>query len=247
MQVLYQTTSCGQDLMVCDTQELYGEKGSFRILQFANEAIQGAMDLRDPKRILFEYPRAIIHLMEHNHPDLGYAFIIGHGIGTIPGYWAHRHVKVAEWDETIMELSKKYFGYTGDNVTVGDGRAVLEAQGSHTYDCIVLDAFTEKGTPRHLISEQFFALAYEKLDSQGSIILNLIGKGDHDPLISAIHTTLGEQFDYTRSFRLSSKGTSGMTNILIMGSHKPIGYQARQMAGFTEIHLTPGYIITDGK
>jgi spermidine synthase len=247
LQILYQTASCGQDLMVCDTHDLYGEKGSFRVLQFANEAIQGAMDLRDPKRILFEYPRAIIHLMEHNHPDLSDAFIIGHGIGTLPGYWAHRRVKVAEWDGTILELSRKYFGYTGDNVTVGDGRAVLEAQGSHTYDCIVLDAFTEKGTPRHLISGEFFAIAREKLDSQGSIIMNLIGKGDHDPLISAVHSTLVEQFAYTRSFCLSSKGTIGMRNILIMGSPKPIGFQARQMAGFTEIHLAPGFIITDGK
>lgn len=53
-----------QEITVMDTQELYGEKGNFRVLQFSNEAIQGAMDLDQPERILFEYPRAIIHLVE---------------------------------------------------------------------------------------------------------------------------------------------------------------------------------------
>ena len=38
-----------QEITVVDSSELYGEKGNFRVLQFSNEAIQGALDLDLPQ------------------------------------------------------------------------------------------------------------------------------------------------------------------------------------------------------
>lgn len=233
------------EITVFDTAELYGEKGKFRVLQFSNEAIQGAMDLNRPERIVFEYPRAIIHLMECNDPSFEDVFVIGHGIGTIAGHFSEKRLKVAELDEKVVELSKRYFGYRSDNVIVGDGRHILEREQPHAYDYIILDAFTDKGTPRHLTSREFFRITAEKLDSQGAIIMNLIGKGENDKFIHAIHTTLREEYAYTKSFSLPEEGVTGIQNIIIMGSSRPIRFQARQMAGFTEIELGQGHIIMD--
>lgn len=234
-----------QEITVLDTQELYGEKGNFRVLQFSNEAIQGALDLDQPERILFEYPRAIIHLMEWNDPTLEDLFIIGHGIGTLPGYFSDKRCKVAELSASIVELSRQYFGYNIDNVIIGDGREILESEKSESLDFIVVDAFTDKGTPHHLVSWEFYKTVSDKLDAQGSIIMNLIGRGDHDSFIHAIHTTICDLFPYVKSFSLPVQASTDTQNILIVGSKVPIKFQAKHLAGFTEVQFSEGYIIWD--
>ncbi|WP_082651211.1 spermidine synthase [Paenibacillus etheri] len=240
-----QRNSDNHEITVYDTTELYGEKGSFRVMQFSNNATQGAMDLNDPERILFEYPRAIIHLMEFNAPSFEDAFLIGHGIGTIAGHFLDKNFKVAELDSEVVELSRRYFGYTQDNVVIGDGRQLLEGEEPQKYDYIILDAFTAAGTPRHLISSEFFSIVYSKLNAEGYLLMNLMGKGENDPHINAIHTTLAEEFTYIKSFSLPSDGAADIKNIIIIGGFKPIRFQARHMAGFNEIQLGQGYLIRD--
>jgi spermidine synthase len=245
LHLLFKEFSNNHEITVYDTTVLYEKKGKFRIIQFSNEAIQGAMDLNNPEHIVFEYPRAIIHLMEFNDPSFEDVFVIGHGIGTIAGHFSEKRFKVAELDDKVVELSKRYFGYSKDNVVVGDGRHILRNEEAHSYDYIILDAFTHKGTPSHLTSKEFFSITKEKLDSRGSIIMNLMGKGVNDKLINAIHTTLSIEFAYTKSFFLPSEHVSDIKNIIIIGSNKPVGFQARNMAGFTEIELGQGHIIMD--
>lgn len=245
MNLLFNTSSPNHQISVYDTTELYGEKGRFRVLEFSNSAIQGAMDLNNPTRILFEYPRAIIHVIDYNIPDLENAFIIGHGIGTIAGYYAEKQCRVAELDLTVVEVSKKFFGYRWDNVSIGDGRQILADEVRYAYDAIVLDAFTEKGTPMHLISKPFFEMCRHKLDSSGLIIMNLFGKGENDQLMNAIHSTLSGEFAYTKVFSLPSEEVADFQNIILVGRNKPIGFQARHMAGFMEIELEQGYVIQD--
>lgn len=246
MHVMFREFSDHHEITVYDTNELYGEKGSFRVMEFSNKAIQGAIDLNHPDRILFEYPRAMIHLMELNNPSFEDVFMIGHGIGTIAAYYPEKRFKISELNDKVVELSRKYFGYSLDNVVIGDGRHTLANESNHAYDYIILDAFSDKGTPRHLTSKEFFRMTSEKLDPHGAILINLIGKGDNDRLIHAIHTTLGEVYEYTQSFALQSKdGRTNIQNILIIGRNKPIAFQLRNMAGFTEIELGQGYIIMD--
>ena len=76
--------------------------------------------------------------------------------------------------------------------------------------------------------------------------MNLMGKGENDKLMKAIHTTLSQQYAYTKSFcLLSSEGVKDLHNIIMIGRNKPIGFQLRHMAGFTEIELGQGHIIMD--
>ncbi|MDQ0493402.1 spermidine synthase [Paenibacillus brasilensis] len=245
LDVLYSKRSNNHEIMVYDTPELDGEKGSFRVMQFSNAAVQGALDLNDPQRILFEYPRAIIHLMELNDPSFEDVFVIGHGIGTIAGHFREKHFKIAELDALVVKLSQTFFGYDKDNVTIGDGRHILEQEASDAYDYIILDAFTEQGTPLHLVSREFFKLVKEKLDAEGSIIMNLMGKREHDHVINAIHTTLREEFAYVTAFSLPPEGTADIQNVIIIGRHKAIRFQTRQMVGFYEITLGEGHILRD--
>lgn len=245
MHFLFQEAQENQTITVYETNELFGEKGSFRVLEFANEAIQGAMDLKDPKRIIFEYPRAMIHLMECNDPAFEDVFVIGQGIGAIPGHFPDKHFKVAELNETVVNISRNYFGYNQDNIEIGDGRQILLGEGQHAYDYIILDAFTEQGTPLHLISREFFQITRDKLDGEGSLIMNVMGKGANDKLIHAVHTTLRQVYAYTLAFLLPSGNSSDIKNMIMVGRNLPIEYQGRHMSGFKEIELSEGHIITD--
>ncbi|MEY9095996.1 spermidine synthase [Paenibacillus sp. RC84] len=245
MQLLFEETGPGHVIRVYDTNELYGEKGRFRVLQFANDAIQGALDLNNPGRILFEYPRAIVHLMEMNRPAFENVFMIGHGIGTLAGHYPQKRFTIAEHDPKVVELSRTYFGCDQENIILGDGREILDREPPEAYDYLILDAFTEKGTPRHLVSRQFFELSRSKLNPDGAILMNLFGKSMHDNHISAIYTTLGEVFSHRKAFYLPSEGTRDTLNILLAGGSSPLTYQARHMAGFVEFEPEQGYLITD--
>lgn len=245
MHQLAKELSMYQEITVYDAAQLYGETGKYRFLQFSDDAIQGAIDLKDPKRIVLEYPRAIIHLMESNDPSFENAFIIGHGIGTIAGHYPDKRFTVAEIDEKVVELSRVFFNYRKDNVVVGDGRQILRNEEPNRFDYIILDAFTKEGTPFHLTTMEFFKLTKEKLGSRGSIIMNLMGKSKNDKLINAIYTTLRETYAYAKAFSLPGEDAADLRNIIVIGSNKTIDFQPRAMAGFFEIELGQGHIIRD--
>ncbi|SFL54042.1 spermidine synthase [Paenibacillus sp. 1_12] len=245
MHLLAKELSLNQEISVYEATQLYGEKGKFRFLQFSDAAVQGAIDLNDPKRIVLEYPRAIIHLMESNNPSFINVFVIGHGIGTIAGHFSEKNFTVAEIDEKVVELSKLFFGYFNNNVAVGDGRQLLSNEDNHTFDYIILDAFTKKGTPYHLTTLDFFKMTQQKLTRHGSLIMNLMGKSKNDKQINAIHTTLRETYAYSKVFSLPAEKGSDMRNIIVIGSNNRIEFRAQDMAGFYEIELGEGHIVLD--
>jgi spermidine synthase len=245
LHLLAKELSTFNEIAVYDTNQLYGKMGRYRCLQFSDDSIQGAIDLKDPKRIVLEYQRAMIHLMELNNPSFNRVFVIGHGIGTIAGHYPDKLFTVAEIDEKVVELSKLYFGYRKDNVRVGEGRRILRNEEPNAFDYIILDAFTNKGTPLHITTLEFFEMTMEKLDSQGAIIMNLMGKPKNDRLINAIHTTLRETYAYTKAFSLPAVDENDIRNLIIMGSNKTIDIQSQDTAGIYEIGLEQGHIIMD--
>lgn len=245
MHQLAQEFSRGEVITVYDSTQLYGVIGKYRFLQFSEDAIQGAIDLRDPKRIVLEYPRAIIHLMDCNNSSFEKVFVIGHGVGTIAGHYLDKNFKVAEIDEKVVELSRAFFDYNRDNVVIGDGRQILEMEEAGTFDFIILDAFNQEGTPYHLTTLEFFDMTKEKLSSTGSIIMNLTGRPNNDKLINAIYTTLSETFEYTKAFTIPGEDGADIRNILVVGSNRNIDFQLREMVGFVEIELEYGHIMMD--
>ncbi|UVI29480.1 spermidine synthase [Paenibacillus spongiae] len=245
MHVLARESSKYNEITIYEAGQLDGKLGKYRCMQFSDDAVQGAMDLNDPKRVVLEYPRAMIHLMEHNHSTFEHVFVIGHGIGAIAGHYSDKRFTVAEIDEKVVELSRIWFHYRQNNIAVGDGRQLLMHEEPRLYDYIIVDAFTKKGSPLHLTTLEFYAIAKEKLRPQGSILINLMGRIKNDRRINAIHTTLGETFAFTKVFALPAEEMSDIRNIIIMGNDKSIDFQPRAMAGFTEIQLDAGHIIRD--
>lgn len=245
LHLLAKEISLFNEISIYETTQLYGEMGKFRCLQFADDAIQGAIDLKDTNRIVLKYQRAIIHLMVYNDSSFEKVFVIGHGIGTIASHYSDKSFTIAEIDEKVVELSRLFFNYRLDNVTIGDGRRILSNEERNAFDFIILDAFTDKGTPLHLTTMEFFKMTMEMLDSRGSLIMNLMGKPKNDRLINAIHTTLRETYPYAKAFSLPAEDETDIRNMIVMGSNKTIEFHARDMAGFFEVELGQGHIIME--
>jgi spermidine synthase len=238
-----------QEITVYEVNQLYGKSGKYRILQFSEYAVQGAINMKDPMHIVLEYPRAIIHLMEMNGPSFEHVFMIGHGVGTIASNYPDKQFRIAEIDEKVLEISRAYFNYHMDNVVIGDGFELLNKEQSGTYDYIILDAFTEAGTPHHLLTLPFFNMTRDKLNARGTIILNLIGRTNNDKFIQAIYSTLKEVYSFSKAFLLPDKHAyaSDAKNMIVVGSNQIIEFKERSMAGFIEVELEQGHIISGNR
>jgi len=245
MHVIARETTPWNDITVYETGALFGMTGRFRCLKFADEAVQGAIDLRNPGRVVLEYPRAILHLLERNAPDFGRAFMIGHGIGTIPAQYPESAFTVAEIDGRVAAVSREYFGYPWRNVVIGDGRMLLQAEPPASLDAVLIDAFTKDGTPVHLASVECFEAAADRMRGRGLLIVNLTGRARGDRRIASVHAALAMAFRHTAAFFLPASPGRPYGNVLLAGSGRPIAYAPDGMAGFRPFVPEPGYPMRD--
>lgn len=222
-------------IYVYDTSEFYGEKGRFRVLEFGNDAIQGILDLDQPQRILFEYPRAILHLMEVNNPAYEDVFLIGHGIGTLSSALKGKYAVISEIDPKVAELSRDYFGYEGPPVLIEDGYTLLKQMTSGRFDYIVVDAFHEGGIPEQLTTMTFFETACDKLNENGNILMNIIGRGPQDPYVQSLYRSLSSLFPVIDLFSLYAGGMGRSKNMILAAGYHPLRYQQKSMAHFRKI------------
>ena len=82
-----------------------------------------------------------------------------------------------------IAMDKRYFTYLSDcaadscEVVLGDGRLRLaEAEGSGTYDLLILDAFSSDAIPVHLLTREAFQLYLGRLRPGGVIALHISNK-----------------------------------------------------------------------
>lgn len=245
MQPIAEVRSPHNDIAIYETTQLDGETGKFRCMRFADEDVQGAMDLRNRQRIVLGYQQALVRLLERRDPSFRSLFVIGHGIGSIAGYFRCKTVKVAEIDEMVVELSKRYFDYGDDNVAIGDGRRLLGEEPARSLDYIVLDAFTSKGTPAHFTTEQFFRLAADKLRPEGALVMNMMGRPRDDRLTEAIGTTLRRAFADVRCYSLPAERNRDRRNMIFCASDAAAEF-GDAGAGLAEVELAEGQVIRDG-
>ncbi|ASS69059.1 MULTISPECIES: fused MFS/spermidine synthase [unclassified Paenibacillus] len=245
MRLLARERSEHQELSVYETSSLYGRIGRFRILQFSDSLIQGALDLKDPSRIPLEYPRALMALMDRSGRGPERAFLIGHGIGTIARHYPAGCFTVAELDSAVLELSRRYFGYGLDNVLVGDGRELLEKQGDGEFDFIVVDAFGSDGVPAALGTVEFFALCRRRLRPDGAVLLNLAGQGGRDKRITAVHAALRHSFPCTEAYMLIDGRAGEVRNVIVAGSAAALEAGGLDRYGFRRIEVEEGHPARD--
>lgn len=242
--VIYHTTSLYHDIYVFKAEQYYDKNGDYRYLTFGNkDTIQGAINLENPDEMVFDYANSMYDLTNYYTPKSNSLFMVGHGIGTLGRQYEKEKekVKIAEIDSALVDISKKYFLYEGDNVVVGDGRKILNDEKSK-YDVIILDAYhNTTQIPFHLTTKEFFQLTNEKLSDNGIVIMNIIGEEKNDPIVESVTTTVKTVYPYVKVFKNVEE--SGIQNLYLVASNKPL--EENGIENLVEFPMEQGEIILD--
>lgn len=142
------------------------------------EALESAVDLNDPLRLVVHYTRSLYGAL-YLHPKPQRVLMIGLG-----GAGFHRLFSAAypdallhtvELDPKVLELcqAKMAFNPTDKTpVTVMDGRMFVK-RNREQWDWLILDAFRGGFVPPHLKTEEFYRECAARLSDRGVFISNL--------------------------------------------------------------------------
>jgi spermidine synthase len=141
---------------------------------------QSCMDVRDPDRIVMNYPQMMLAAL-FVKPEPKSVLIIGLGGGTIPRALTqlvpHVRIDVVEIDPAVVKVAKKYFAFASErNVQTieADGRVFVKraSREGRRYDLIMLDAFDHEYIPEHLLTREFLQEARSILAPGGVLAAN---------------------------------------------------------------------------
>jgi spermidine synthase len=114
--------------------------------------------------------------------------VIGLAAGTTPTQFTEIYgplmIDGVEIDPAIVEVGRRYFGMTMDNLNVhiADGRTYL-LQSNRRFDIVAIDAYRLPYIPWHLTTVEFFSAVRDHLTEDGVVAINvghLPGRGDTD-------------------------------------------------------------------
>jgi spermidine synthase len=103
-----------------------------------------------------------------------------------------------EIDPKIVDVGRKYFGMTMPNLNaiITDGRWGLD-HSPYKYSLIAVDAYRPPYIPPHLTTQEFFLIAYDHLEEDGTLAIN-VGRAPGDRrLIDDLAATIGSVFPST--------------------------------------------------
>ncbi len=108
--------------------------------------------------------------------------IIGLGVGTCAAYFQEgESLTFYELDPAIVNIAQSLFTYLDDcpadvRMVVGDARLQLEQAPDHSYDIIIVDAFSSDAIPTHLLTREALSLYDKKLAPQGTLVFHITNR-----------------------------------------------------------------------
>jgi hypothetical protein len=125
--------------------------------------------------------------------------ILGLGCGTLAAYGrAGDTIRIYEINPLVLDIARSQFTYLRDTparteVALGDGRLVLEAERSQSFDLLVMDAFSGDSVPVHLITVEAFRTYFRHLKPDGILAVNISNKYlNLEPVIQSGAAALGK-------------------------------------------------------
>ena len=151
-----------------------------RQLQFAKHVLQSRMRLDDPYALVAPYTRQMMSFLLFN-PEPRHILMIGLGGGSLPKFCykqlPYAQISVVEIDERVIAMRDSFYVPPDDErfrVTHDDGVRYV-ARMKDSIDVILIDAFDEVGVAPSLATSNFYADVWQRLDSEGVLVMNLLG------------------------------------------------------------------------
>ncbi len=126
------------------------------------------------------------------------AAIIGLGVGACSTYFKEgESITFYELDPSIVKIAQNNFTYLTDcpanvEMVTGDARIQLEQAPDHSYDIIMVDAFSSDAIPTHLLTKEAFNLYEQKLAPQGKLVFHITNR--YYDLLGVIKSTSAERW-----------------------------------------------------
>lgn len=158
----------------------------------------------------FVYHEMITHVPLFTHGDARQVLVVGGGDGgVVREVLKHKSVEavyLAEIDEKVIEVSKKYFpeiscglGNPRCHVVIDDGiRFVQEHKGQ--FDVIIVDSTDPVGPAVGLFSKEFYVNVYEALKEDGLFVAQTESPFCNAELISDIYSSVSSIFPIVRLY-----------------------------------------------
>jgi hypothetical protein len=126
--------------------------------------------------------------------------IIGLGVGSLsayarPGDTYHYY----EIDPLVKQLAQTEFSYVSDcrgklQISIGDGRLLLEQEPEQNYDLLIVDAFSSDSIPVHLLTVEAIKLYFHQLKPDGILALHITNRHlDLAPVVESERELLGKK------------------------------------------------------
>ena len=125
--------------------------------------------------------------------------VIGLGVGTCATYFQEgESLTFYELDPAIEDIARAGFTYLDDcpaevKIVVGDARLQLEHAPDHSYDIIMVDAFSSDAIPTHLLTREALDLYDKKLALQGTLVFHISNR--YYNLLGVIKSTSAEYWE----------------------------------------------------
>jgi predicted O-methyltransferase YrrM len=126
---------------------------------------------------------------------------VGLGVGTVAAYTQPGDLlRFFEIDPEVERIARdsRYFSYLSVcargrvGVMLGDARLSLEKEVPHSYDLVLLDAFSADSVPTHLLTAEAFRLYMRLLKPQGLLLVHISNRNlELEPSVAATAKTIG--------------------------------------------------------
>jgi spermidine synthase len=130
-------------------------------------------------------------------------------------------IRGVELDPEVVRVGRRYFAMDEPNlsVTVQDGRYFL-SRTEESYDVILVDAYRQPYIPFHLTTREFFALARDRLNAGGTVMVNAGRTASDFRLVDVLAATMEDVFETV--FIVDVPGDS---NSLVIGTDEVTGLE----------------------
>ena len=108
--------------------------------------------------------------------------IVGLGAGTLATYGrSGDFFRFYEINPAVIRAAAESFDFLRDSaaatdVVRGDGRLMLDGEPPHSFDIVVLDAFSDDAVPVHLLTRQAFEMYFDRLRPGGLLLIHLTNR-----------------------------------------------------------------------